>query len=306
VDGSRDDPAILIPRRFTRFAALDWSGQAIPRPRGITLAECTPGTTAPILTAPDRGWSRPAVLDWLNAHADAESDLLIGIDFSPALPFRDCGGYFPHWSESPPDAPALWALVDRLCAAEPHLSASTFAHHRDAGRHYRHAHGGTIHRGDLFEGSLGRLRVVERLCRDLKIAPAISSFNLIGAAQVGKSSLTGMRMLHRLAGRVPIWPFAPVPAKGPLIVEIYTGIAARAAGRAAGRSKIRNPVDLDAALAALETRPHAPLTRYDDHATDAILSAAWLRHVADDPALWNPPHLDATLACTEGWTFGVP
>jgi hypothetical protein len=133
-----------------------------------------------------------------------------------------------------------------------------------------------------------------------------SCFNLVGAAQVGKSSLSGMRVLHRLAGRVPVWPFDPVPGTGPLIVEIYTSIAARAAGLRAGRSKLRDAASLDQALAALGTRPHAPLARYDDHATDAILTAAWLRRVQCDPALWRPEALTDRIAATEGWTFGVP
>lgn len=285
---------------------MDWSGQAVARPRGITLAECAVGDAAPVLIAPDRGWSRSGVLDWLRAHADAATDLLIGIDFSPALPFRDRGAYFPDWGDSPPDAAGLWAMVDRRCQNEAHLSASTFARQAPADRHYRHAHAGAVLCGDLFDGGLGRLRVVEQRCRTLGLGNAISSFNLIGAAQVGKSSLTGMRLLHHLGGRVPLWPFAPVPDTGPLIVEIYTTIAARAAGLPPGRSKIREAAALDTALAALGTRPHAALNRYDDHATDAVLAAAWLRHVAYDATLWRPSPLDPALARTEGWTFGVP
>jgi hypothetical protein len=143
----------------------------------------------------------------------------------------------------------------------------------------------------LFEGSHGRLRVVERLCRDLKLAPSQSGFNLIGAAQVGKSNLTGMRMLSRIGGRVPIWPFDPVPAKGPLIVEIYTTIAAQAAGITGG-SKVRSAASLDKAMARLGSRPHDQLPRYDDHSTEAILTAAWLPEVTQIAApLVSPgPH----------------
>ncbi|WP_204315773.1 hypothetical protein, partial [Stenotrophomonas maltophilia] len=66
-----------------------------------------------------------------------------------------------------------------------------------------------------------------------------SCFNLVGASQVGKSSLTGMRVLHRLRGKVPLWPFDPLPEAGPVLVEIYTALAARAAGMRKGISKIR-------------------------------------------------------------------
>ncbi len=289
-------------RRFARSACLDWSGAMGPRQPGIALALCDEGDAAPVLVRPPAGWSRQAALDWIVDHAAA--DMLIGIDFSAALPFADEGAYFPGWADSPADARALWELVDRLCAADPHLAAAGLVDHADASRHFRR-HGGRL--GDrLGTRPSGRLRVTERRVRDAFGITPQSGFNLVGAAQVGKSSLTGMRLLHRLHGVIPNWPFVPVPAPGALIVEIYTTLAARAAGVARGRSRLRDAAALDAALAALGSRPHAPLARYDDHSTDAILTAAWLRRVAAEPALWSPIGLDPVLAATEGWTFGVP
>ncbi len=287
--------------RFTDFVCIDWSGQAVERPKGLALAHARTGRAAPILFAPDKGWSRPAILDWLLRHAEAGTDMLVGLDLSPALPFVDCGGYFPSWNESPPDAKSLWAMVDRLSAGDPYLSATSFVHHLEASRYFRRQ---GLPLGDRFgtEGR-GRLRVVEHRQREQQLSPT-SCFNLVGAAQVGKSSLTGMRLLHRLQGRVPVWPYDPVPTSGPLIVEIYTSIAARRAGLRAGLSKIRTGEALDLALAALDSDPHRPLPRYYDHATDAMITAAWLRLVVDDPQLWTPPGL-AAVARTEGWTFGV-
>jgi len=225
--------------------------------------------------------------------------VLIGLDLSPAFPFLDHGAYFPGWHATPDDGPALWALVDRLAAEDPHMSATSFIAHSEARRHFRQM--GDC--GDLFGTGRGRLRVCEGVQKALGLSP-YSCFNLVGAAQVGKSSLTGMRVLHRLRGAVPVWPFDPLPETGPVIVEIYTSLAARAAGIRAGRSKMRDGAALDAALAALGSRPHAPLARYNDHATDALLSAAWLRAVAENPTLWQPKGLTDEIARTEGWTFG--
>ncbi|NIJ08324.1 hypothetical protein FHS31_001941 [Sphingomonas vulcanisoli] len=115
-----------------------------------------------------------------------------------------------------------------------------------------------------------------------------------------------MRVLHALDGRLPLWPLDPIPDRGPLLIEIYTTIAARAAGLRPGLSKLRAPDTLDQALAALGSGPHAPVARYDNHATDAMITAAWLRRHAGDRALWHPEGLTAELARTEGWTFGVP
>jgi len=286
--------------RFTDFIAIDWSGQAVERPKGLAVARAKTGTAAPALVAREGGWSRQAILDWMLDLAATRTRALIGLDLSAAFPFADEDAYFPGWDQSPPDARSLWALVDRLSDGDPHLGAASFVAHPQARRHFRQR----FDCGDLFPAGRGRFRAVEHGQAAARLSP-YSCFNLVGASQVGKSSLTGMRVLHRLAGRVPVWPFDPLPETGPVIVEIYTALAAREAGMRKGTSKIREGATLDAMLAAFGSEPHAPLLRYDDHATDAILSAAWLRAVADRAELWHPGDLTSELARTEGWTFGV-
>jgi hypothetical protein len=283
---------------FQHFAAIDWSGAVGPRQLGIAVAICGTGNDAPVLVRPGHIWSRHDVLDWLLT--DLPADTLVGLDLSTSLAFADCGAFLPGWNESPADARALWALVERICADDPHLSASSFVDHAEASRHFRR-HGNRT--GDLFPPGRGRLRVTETAQREQGLSP-YSNFNLVGAAQVGKSSLTGMRMLHRLHGQIPLWPVDPLPDAGSVVVEIYTTLAARAAGVAKGRSKVRDAGALDAALTALGSAPHRPLPRYTDHATDALIAAAWLRTVADDPTLWSPEGIDA-VRHTEGWTFGI-
>lgn len=286
--------------RFDTFIAVDWSGQAVERPRGLAVARAVAGDAPPELIAPPKGWSRAALGTWIGTLADAGTNALIGLDLSPAFPFLDTGAYFPGWTQSPPDGPALWALVERICTADAHLSASSFVAHAEARRHFRQR--GDC--GDLYPPGAGRLRLCEHGQAAMRLSP-YSCFNLVGASQVGKSSLTGMRVLHRLRGRVPVWPFDPLPASGPVIVEIYTALAARRAGMRKGVSKIRDAATLDNALAAFGARAHSPLARYDDHATDALLSAAWLRHAGNTAHLWSPARLSTEIACTEGWTFGV-
>jgi hypothetical protein len=285
--------------RFAHFAAIDWSGAAGERHKGIALAICGRANEAPKLVRPGHRWSRPEVLDWL-LH-DLPADTLVGLDLGASLAFADAGAFFPGWDESPPGARALWALIDRLCADDPHLGASSFVDHLEAARHFRR-HGGR--EGDLFGGGRGRFRVTERAQEAMGCRP-YSNFNLVGAAQVGKSSLTGMRLLHRLAGRLPVWPFDPLPETGSVIAEIYTTIAAMAAGRPAGRSKVRDGTELDEALAVLGSGPFGWAGAIDDHRSDAVLTAAWLRRAAADPALWHPPALTTQLAATEGWTLGA-
>lgn len=96
-----------------------------------------------------------------------------------------------------------------------------------------------------------------------------------------------------------------MPDHGPVIVEIYTAVAALAAGLPKGRSKVRDRAGLKNALARLNTAPPARLARYDDHSTDALITAAWIKQVAGNPALWNPTAMTDDIAQKEGWTFGV-
>ncbi|MEP7223301.1 MAG: hypothetical protein ABI673_11625 [Novosphingobium sp.] len=290
--------------RFRHFAAIDWSGAAGERHRGIAVGLCAQGTGAPELVRPGHRWSRREVADWL-LH-DLPPDTLVGLDLGISLPFADCGAFFPGWNESPANARSLWTLVERICADDPHLSASSLVNHDQAARHYRR-HGGR--QGDLFGGAnpadgRGRFRQTELAQQAMGCRP-YSNFNLVGAAQVGKSSLTGMRLLHALSYRLPVWPIDPVGTSGSVITEIYTTIAAMAAGRPPGRSKMRSLPELNQALAALGSAD-VPSGSHpiDDHQTDALLTAAWLRVSAHRRELWNPPGLSA-VAQTEGWTFGA-
>lgn len=289
----------MTPGRFHHFAAIDWSGAAGERHRGIALALCSKGKTAPALVRPGHRWSRQEVLGWLVKELPANT--LVGFDMGISLAFADAQAFFPGWSASPLDARALWTLIDALCANDDHLGVSAFVDHPEAARHFRR-HGGR--EGDLFGGGRGRFRVTELAQQAMGCKP-YSNFNLVGAAQVGKSSLTGMRLLHRLDGRLPVWPVDPLPDCGSAVVEIYTTIAAMAAGRSAGKSKIRDSAELDIALLALGSEPLGGTGPIADHASDALITAAWLRRAAHNPRLWHPVGLTPEIAQTEGWTFGA-
>jgi hypothetical protein len=181
-----------MPPRFTHFAAIDWSGAAGERHSGIAVAIMALDDPAPQLVRPGHAWSRGEVLEWL-VH-ETPPHALFGFDLGQSLPFVDAGAFFPGWPESPPDARSLWAMVDALCASDPHLGVSSFVDHPEIARHFRR-HGSR--EGDLFGGGRGRFRATEWAQGLMGCAPT-SNFNLVGAAQVGKGSLSGMRLLNRL------------------------------------------------------------------------------------------------------------
>jgi hypothetical protein len=90
-----------------------------------------------------------------------------------------------------------------------------------------------------------------------------------------------------------------------MIVEIYTSLAALAGGRSVGRTKMKTGAVLDAALVHIGSAATGITGSIDDHKSDAILTAAWLRSIAEQPALWHPPAMIPEIAVTEGWTFGI-
>ncbi len=291
--------------RFARFLAVDWSGAKGARQKGIALAVALAEGGPPVLVArPDpKGWARAEVLALI---AGLEAPTLVGLDLGIGLPHADAGAFFPGWDASPKDARGLWALIDALCTDNPHLEAGGFVTHTEAGRYFRHGKGAE---GDRFllpgaASREGRFRVAEIAQRNAGVRP-VSNFNLVGAAQVGKSSLTGMRMLHRLGGKVPVWPVDSLPEHGSVVTEIYTSVAARLGGVTGAATKIRSFEALNDALDLLGSPPVKGSGPIDDHSSDALLTAAWLRRVHGMRDLWHPPGLTAQVARTEGWTFGA-
>ena len=288
-------------RDFQHFIAIDWSGAKGPRQKGIALAIADAKGGPPVLVR--HGWSREAVLEVLR---DAlPGDALVGLDLGIALPHADCGDYFPGWPDTPRDAPALWAMIDRIAGGEPNLGANSFVAHPELRPYFRDGSDTGTHFGcDGADHGRGRFRVTEHAQAEMGCKP-YSNFNLVGAAQVGKSSLTGMRMLHHLRGHLPVWPVDPIPESRSMVVEIYTSLAAREAGRSAARSKMRTYEELNLALEALGSSAIAAGGPIEDHASDALLTAAWLRKVAPEPARWAPRLMTDRIARTEGWTFGA-
>jgi len=290
--------------RFSHFVAIDWSGAKGARHKAIAMAIADDAGGPPVLVERAQGWSREEVLAVLRDQLPRAT--LVGLDLGIALPFADHGAFFPGLARSPASAPALWQMIDEICAQDDHLGASSFVDHEDFAPYFRR-HGGR--EGERFgangqTGGRGRFRVTEEAQGQQGCKP-YSNFNLVGAAQVGKSSLTGMRMLHRLRGALPVWPVDPLPDTGSVIVEIYTALAAIAGGRSASASKVRSFEALNVVLARLGSAMVSGTGPIDDHACDALITAAWLRKVAHDPALWSPKGLTPQIARTEGWTFGV-
>lgn len=279
---------------FSRFVAVDWTGAKGLRHRAIQAAEAEAGDAAPRLLRPGHRWSRTEVAEMIDDIATSGERTLIGIDCSFSLPFVDRGGYFPGDGDEPRGPRELWNEIDRLSAAEPDLAAHPYVEHRR--RHFWCGAADGAQRG------FARLRLAEALHRERRMGNPCSPYVLLGASQVGKATLSGMRLLARIT-RIPIWPFDPLPAAGPLLVEIYCQTFAMDGGF---RGKLRTRAQLDQALERLGSRPSTGLPEhFDDHVGDALVSAAGMRRVAGLPDYWSPEPMTDEVARTEGWTFGI-
>jgi hypothetical protein len=268
--------------RFDRFVGIDWSGAVGSRHPSVQVAMCEAGAAAPVLVlAPGGVWSRTQVLDWLGG---LSGDVLVGMDagfgFAAVPPFTG-------------PARDLWAEVDTVAASDPDLGGHSYiAHRRDS--FWMGAADGPRH-------LKAHLRLTERVYADSRLGTPTSNFVLLGASQVGKATLSAMRLLNRL--NWPVWPFDPLPGSGPVILEIYAQAFARMGGT---RGKLRDKPALDAALAVLgsQSMPQGFPALFADHVGDALVTAAGLRAIAGEAKWWAPAGLAAVCA-TEGWTFGV-
>ena len=280
--------------RFASFVAIDWSGAKGKKHKGLAIAEAC-GEAAPRLIRPRHIWSREEVLGWLLERAAGEPTLF-GFDFSFAPPLIERGEYLLGEPDIPKTAREFWAYVDSRCEDED-LGAASFLEKA----HRRHFYFGIA---DGVKADFVRFRQCDARLNAQGGRKTASAYDAIGAAQVAKASFSGMRFLHRLDGKVAIWPMGPLPDRGSAVVEIYTRIDLRRAGMTG--VKLRTRAELNRALKGLGSPPARLRFEPNDHQTDALVTAAGMRQLAlSERRAFEPEGLTPEIARTEGWTFGV-
>jgi hypothetical protein len=286
----------MIPS-FDRFVAMDWSGSKSRRYTGISIAVCDAGRGAPKLIAPTGGtWSRTAVADWLVKEVGLGRRVLAGFDFGFSFPFEDGIGYLAGRMAGATDVFALWDQIDCLSQGDPDFGCAGMVA----------AHAGLFWtEGPRPADWVERRRLAERACGAATRTYPESLYKLLHSKQVGKASMTGIRVLNdvrrRQAGRFSIWPFETPAAS--VAVEIYPTLFRKQA--LGSTAKIRRRADLNQALRTFDAQPTPgdPADLLTDHDTDALLSAAALRYIAPTAEFWVRPSDLRVLR--EGWIFGV-
>ena len=321
-----------MTKNFTDFIGIDWSGANIKPPKGnpvLAVGHCQSGDDPPRLVLPENGgaWTRQAIADFILAFSQ-ESDrksperrVLIGIDcnfgYCHTVGVRQFGPSYSSYD--------LWQAVEKAATERPADSQDFYA-----GAYARHPVFGQAFwtKGPQPDWFIPEklMRQTEKHCIAQSLGRPESPFKLIGAKQVGKGGLAGMRMVlylkEKLGSDLCIWPFEKDSCgqARTVITEIFPRqFLVRAGFR---QQKIHSAADFTDALCRLGVRSDAnqvlPLLsgldfvqdRTISDKTDALCAAVGLRmlcgqgeHVPFD--LFHPPTMTRPAQLCEGWIFGV-
>ena len=129
----------------------------------------------------------------------------------------------------------------------------------------------------------------------------------IGPANVGTGSLAGMRFLHKLKKsldkEIEIWPFEKKRGRS-VAVEIFPRLYFRQSGT--DPQNWQDQEMINNALKYFDSKPIQQdwIPKREDE-PDALVSAAALRSLASNPAMWLAPDDYSSEVDLEGWIFGV-
>lgn len=181
-----------------RAIAIDWSGALNPnKPKRKIWAAVAVGSRLGVLLSQD---SRKAAIDWLIKQLE-QPNTIAGLDFAFSMPawfVREYGC---------DKAIDFWAVAERegkrwlKCCPYPFWG----------------------YKGTRMPRNCELFRETEKAVRNpAEKAIPTSTFQLVGASQVGRGSIRGMPFLARLGrARIAVWPFDEPGREQAVVVEIY-------------------------------------------------------------------------------------
>lgn len=280
----------MIPP-FDCFVGIDWSGDKQLRQKGLKIAVAYPGRAAPQLEeCPTHGgrWSRTDAIKWIESQVQGRR-ALIGLDFAFGFPAV----------ELPLGVVLDWDYVDGICGQQSNFYGGAFFRPPECA-HSQLVNSPWLPRQNY---SAANLRMTDLVAKKTIGATPQSIFNAVGPAQVGPSSISGMRALRALrkncGDRITIWPFDEPGRSGSVIVEIFPRYFPLLRGKS---PRLADHCHLNAALAAFDSEESVRGPKSEDEG-DALLSAAALRALSSQESLFQQP--DESVR-SQGWIFGVP
>jgi hypothetical protein len=290
-------------KNFDIYVGVDWSGAKAPlKTNSVALSWCYTGSSKPEYIK--EKISRQDVFNWILDISKLGKSMLIGIDcnFSYAHHFthKQFGKDF--------RINHLWSEVENLNSQNDNFYAGGIWESQK----YKGLFWTEGDKPDWYDENILR-RKTEKLCKDLKLGNPECPFKLIGAKQVGKGGLSGMRLahhlMHQIGDHLSIWPFnADLERASIVMAEIYPRLFLNYCGF--GNKKIREMNDLNLALMSLNSEIIQSRETLNDHVSDAIVSAAGLRFFVEKlaPSISDAFHIEdeyKDIARNEGWIFGV-
>ena len=286
---------------FDKFIGIDWSGAKGSKQGGLQIAVAGPDNDAPKLISPNEGnlWGRDDVFLWLSETIKSER-ALIGFDFAFGYPHHDLGCYFPGMNKDPTHIFGLWELIDKTCKEASNFYGGSFYKRKELPFHkyFLSPYG----KGELY---FPRKRITELFCK--KVTAPHPTMKCIGPANVGTGSLAGMRFLHKLKKsldkEIEIWPFEKKRGHS-VAVEIFPRLYFKQSGT--NPQNWQDQEMINNALKYFDSKPIQQdwIPKREDE-PDALVSAAALRSLASNPAMWSAPDDYSSEANREGWIFGV-
>jgi len=289
-------------RNFDQFIGIDWSGAKTPVfNKAISVSLAYQGSAPPSLVAGP--WSRQKVADWIINLSKNQKRILIGVDcnfgYAATTIQKQFGTQATHKD--------LWDTVESACHNEPNFFAQKFWANLAYAPDFWVS-------GKMRDGFEMPRRQTEIICYESGFGKPESPFKLIGAKQVGKGGLSGMRMAHylkkMLGHKIAFWPFEMelVNKANIVVTEIYPRQFLMRSGH--GMTKIRDLADLNQTLRFLDAKPYSNATLLSDHDTDSLASAAGLRYLCGSlenipKDISHPPIMSYNAQHLEGWIFGV-
>lgn len=287
-------------KAFDQYVAIDWSGAKSPiKTKSIALSFALTGNAAPHISG--KLWSRSMIFDWIEAVSKSNKRTFLGIDCN----FGYAQTVLEQQLGKDAIASDLWAKIEDICSKQDNFFAGSFWDHPVYKPYFWTS-------GKKEKNFKIEQRATEKICTDMGLGKPESPFKLIGAKQVGKGGLSGMRLIHalkkKLGKSIAVFPFDQNYDDAKVVItEIYPRLFIKLAGF--GNNKVRTLEDLNTILAKLGTQPVKDDFTPSDHEADAIISAAGLRYLLNQNdlkihELFHPP-VPQTVLEKEGWIFGV-
>lgn len=187
---------IELTSETPRAVAIDWSGAV--KPKGKIWAAVAVGRRLEALLLQN---SREDAIAWLTKQLEQQPNTIAGLDFAFSMP--------------------AWFVREHGCENAIHFWRVA----RQEGEHWLECcwHPFWGKKGIKRPGHCELFRKTEKAVRNpAEKANPTSTFQLVGASQVGRGSIRGMPFLKRLrCAGIAVWPFDKRKPGWPTVVEIY-------------------------------------------------------------------------------------